>query len=142
MRYYEIRDGSMIIGTCTSESMRRYQKKYCMIIATDEDHAEMVQADGEDCDLYRDGWMQQSSDAIRLSLPAEVREVTKEEYIRIRDELMNSDEPIEAEPEPAPQEEEAAPDETYSDMTKTDMLEMMADLEMRVAMLEMGVTMV
>ena len=92
----------------------------------------------DDLTLYRDGWMIQHVEADRLAVAAEVVEIPGEEYDRLAEELTLG-EPVEKN---EPEETEQQESEEISGLTKTDMLEMLADMEMRISMLELGVAIV
>lgn len=143
MSYYKIRshDGT-VLGIASAPGLRKWQTKYSRVIAArNQDEASMIACDyPEGNELYRDTWMIQHPEADRHSVLAEVIEITREQYNELSDELSAGD-VHEGIPEEAPEKPEE-PTETIAAMTKTDMLEMLADLELRISMLELGVAMV
>ena len=141
MDYYKILSGSRIVGASSTNGLRKWQRKYSRVVAArGADDASMIACEypEDDLALYRDGWMIQHVEADRLAVAAEVVEITGEEYDRLAEELTLG-EPVE---ENEPEETEQQEPEEISGLTKTDMLEMLADMEMRISMLELGVAIV
>ena len=136
MRYYEIRRDGKIVGCGSSRSMRRIQPRRRIALISDEDHAEMIEDDATG-QLFRDQWMLQSTEATQRASLAIVMEIDVARYMELIDQLTLEDDGIPL-PEPEP-EEPAAEEEIFDDFTKNDVLDMLADLDMRVSMIEMGV---
>lgn len=128
-----------ILGVGTSESMRRYQSRYGLIEISDENNAEMIEADlsGE---LYTAPWMRQERS--RLAKMANVEEITEQEYLEIRKKLADASAPLEIEqPDQDPEQDgQPEPEESVFQLTTADLLEMVADLQTRVCLLELGIT--
>lgn len=136
MKYYKIKQGSSVLGIGDSGCLLCYQVKHNVWLHTDEDHAEVILPYGLEV-LYHDYWMRQSDKSVEVAEDAEVIEITKQEFDDLYDQIIIQDEPVE-EPEP-PVEEPIEEESEELPFTMGDLLECLADLEMRVCLLEMGV---
>lgn len=120
--------------------MRRIQPRRRIALISDEDHAEMIECDATG-QLYRDQWMLQSTEATQRASLAIVMEIDVVRYTELIDQLALDNDGIPL-PEPEPEEPETEDEDIFEDFTKTDMLDMLADLDMRVSLIELGVSLV
>ena len=96
------------MAVCSELDFRRWQQKHSVIVVSDANRVEVVQV-GEI--FYRDTWMAAESGAID-SIPAEVIEISGEEYTSLAERLKTEEELAEVvEVEPAPVEEPETPTE-------------------------------
>jgi hypothetical protein len=108
MKYYKIRREGTIVAVCSELDFRRWQKKHSVIVVSDANRVEAVQV-GEV--FYRDIWMAAESGGIE-SIPAEVIEISEEEYAALVERLKTEEEFAEVvEIEPPPAEEPETPPE-------------------------------
>ncbi len=103
---YKVRREGAIVAVCSELDFRRWQKKHSVIVVSDANRVEAVQV-GEV--FYRDAWMAKSGSID--SIPAEVIEISEEEYAALVERLKTEEElaeVVEVEPAPAEGPEEPA----------------------------------
>ena len=106
MKYYKIRREGAVVAVCSELDFRRWQKKHSVIVVSDANRVEAVQV-GEI--FYRDAWMAECGSID--SIPAEVIEISEEEYTSLAERLKTEEEfaeVVEVDPAPAEGPEEPA----------------------------------
>ena len=126
MKYYKIRREGAIVAVCSELDFRRWQQKHSVIVVSDANRVEAVQV-GEI--FYRDAWMAAESGSID-SIPAEVIEISEEEYAALAERLKTEEEFSEVvEVEPAPTE---GPEEPAEEPVQKTVGQILAEQQARI----------
>ena len=126
MKYYKIRREGAVVAVCSELDFRRWQKKHSVIVVSDANRVEAVQV-GEI--FYHDAWMAAESGSID-SIPAEVIEISEEEYAALAERLKTEEEFSEVvEVEPAPTE---GPEEPADEPVQKTVGQILAEQQSRI----------